>query len=255
MPPGAGILVFFLGALWGSFFYTLALRYAGGYFTRDAWRALLTRSRCPRCGSAVSPAGLVPVLGYLLLRGRCRNCGEKISPAYPLFEVLYGLLLLLIAQRLGLTVYAGAVFLIAGISISLSVIDVKTLTLPGPLILAVLLISLYPVIMNWDPVNNLFGLLLMGGFFLVMLFLFPGSFGGGDVKFAAVIGWLTGWELAIVTLEVALVTGSLAGILYAVKTKKGLRIRFPFAPFLTAGMIAALLYGRDILLLYYRWVF
>ena len=48
-----------LGALWGSFSYTLALRIASGAFDENPLRALLSRSRCPSCGGAVSAIALV----------------------------------------------------------------------------------------------------------------------------------------------------------------------------------------------------
>jgi leader peptidase (prepilin peptidase)/N-methyltransferase len=77
------------------------------------------------------------------------------------------------------------------------------------------------------------------------MLLFPGGFGGGDLKYAAAIGFFIGWELSIVAVETALVTGALAGTVYALLTRKGLRIRFPFAPFLALGFAVAVLYGRD----------
>ena len=71
------------------------------------------------------------------------------------------------------------------------------------------------------------------------------------MKFAAAIGILLGFELSIVALETALVTGSLIGLVYAVKSKRGFKIKMPFAPFLSAGIFISLIYGRDILLIYY----
>jgi len=69
------------------------------------------------------------------------------------------------------------------------------------------------------------------------------------------MGFLLGFEFSIVALETALITGSVIGIFYALKTKSGLRIKFPFAPFLAAGLVVAFFFGRDILLLYYRVIY
>jgi len=87
------------------------------------------------------------------------------------------------------------------------------------------------------------------------MLLFPGGFGGGDLKYATAIGLFCGWELSIVAVETALITGALAGTAYALLTRKGLRIRFPFAPFLALGFAVALLYGRELILLYGRIVY
>ena len=117
------------------------------------------------------------------------------------------------------------------------------------------MISIYPIILNHSLMDNFKGLLLMFSFFIVVLLLFPGSFGGGDMKFASAIGFFLGIELSIVALEIALISGSIVGTIYAIKTRKGLRIKIPFAPFLSLGTISALLYGRDITLLYYNLVY
>lgn len=85
-------IIFIAGAIMGSFFYTLALRYAGGMFTGSAVRALFSRSQCPGCGVTPPALCMVPVLGWLFSAGRCRSCGMKISVMYPLWEILFGLL-------------------------------------------------------------------------------------------------------------------------------------------------------------------
>ena len=146
-------------------------------------------------------------------------------------------------------------FLLIGLSISISIVDVKTLSIPNSLVLAFFILSLYPVIMRNMLKDNIYGLLLSFAFFLVILLLFPGSFGGGDIKLASAIGFLLGLDMSIVVIETALITGSVVGVIYAIKTKKGLRIKFPFAPFLTAGLIVSFFYGREIILLYYRLVY
>ncbi len=245
------LLQFFFGAIWGSFFYTLSIRFINGSFNADRFKALFSTSICPSCKSKIGPIHLIPVIGYFILRGKCKNCNEKISPLYPIAEIIYGLLLVLFIYKHGENFFALTLFLIAGLAISISIIDLKTLTIPNSLVIAFVILSLYPIIMNNTFSDNLYGLLFMSLFFIIMLLIFPGSFGGGDVKYASAIGILTGLELSIVALEAALISGSLIGIIYALKTKKGLRIKIPFAPFLTIGVLTSLLYGRDIVLIYY----
>jgi len=114
-----------------------------------------------------------------------------------------------------------------------------------------LLASIYPVIIESTLKDHLYGALLMGAFFLVVLLLFPGGFGGGDMKYAIIIGFLLGLEMSIVALEVALVSGSLTGVAYALIKRSGLRIKIPFAPFLTLGLVVSLFWGRHVLLVYY----
>jgi prepilin signal peptidase PulO-like enzyme (type II secretory pathway) len=243
-------VLFFFGALWGSFFYTLSLRFIDGSVGSNPWKALLSASRCPQCGARVPAAGLVPVLGYLLLKGRCAACGVRISPAYPVMEILYGVLLSALAWKHGISLQAASFFLIAGCAVAVSVVDIKTLTIPDSLIVAMALLSVYPVYLEGEFTDHLIAALALPSLFLIIMFIFPGSFGGGDVKFSAAIGLLMGVDFSVVVMECALVTGSIAGIAYAAATRKNLRTRIPFAPFLTAGLIVALLYGREIILLY-----
>ncbi|MFH0976326.1 MAG: prepilin peptidase [Spirochaetota bacterium] len=246
--------IFLSGTITGSFFYTLAIRFIDGSFTKEKYKALLTFSKCPLCGHRINPVYLTPVIGYLILKGKCKECGGKISKFYPLMEIFFGVLALIIYNKLGLNIYSISIYLIAGISIAISVIDIKILTIPNSLIIVIIALSVYPVIFNDSFLDNLYGFLLMGIFFITALLIFPGSFGGGDVKLAAAIGILLGFELSIVALEAALITGSIAGVIYAVKSKKGFKIKMPFASFLCLGMLLSLLYGRDILLVYYRFL-
>ncbi|MBN2039560.1 MAG: prepilin peptidase [Spirochaetes bacterium] len=246
------IAIFIIGSLFGSFFYTLAVRFINGSVERNAFYALFSVSRCPHCNERINPLFLIPLLGYLLTKGKCRKCGSNISWEYPAFEVLFGLLALIICRKSGLNFYSADIFLLLSISITISIIDIKTKIIPNSLVAVFLLLSIYPVILSASLKDNLYGFLLMAVFFAVVLLIFPGSFGGGDLKFASVMGILLGFESSIVALEVSLVTGSVIGLIYALKSKKGLRIKIPFAPFLTAGLFVSLFCARDIIAVYYR---
>lgn len=245
------VLVFIFGTFMGSFFYTLALRYSSGFIKREPLKALFSSSRCPACAHRLSPLQLVPILGYVFQRGRCRKCGTLISPWYPLMELLYGLMAVSVYLHAGLSWNAAALYLVVASSIAISVVDIRTLSIPASLLLVLLLASIYPVILESTLKDHLYGALLMGAFFLVVLLLFPGGFGGGDMKYAIIIGFLLGLELSIVALEVALVSGSLTGVAYALIKRSGLRIKIPFAPFLTLGLVVSLFWGRHVLLVYY----
>ncbi len=248
------ILLFYFGAIWGSFFYTLAFRYSSGFVLKEPVRALFGKSRCPGCETGIPWYGLIPLFGYFILRGRCRNCGDAISPVYPAAEAGFGVLILLFYFEYGASLYSLNLYLIAAVAAAIALVDVKTLTVPNSLVAVILLLSIYPVVKHGSWTDPLYGLLLMGGFFIVILLVFPGSFGGGDVKLAAAIGPVLGLKMSIVALESAILIGALTGTAWALIRRKSLRTKIPFAPFLAAGLVIALLYGRDILLLYYKTV-
>lgn len=75
-----------LGLALGSFLNVCTLRWPVGE------SVVRPPSRCPGCGTAISPRDNVPVVGWLLLRGRCRSCREPISIQYPLVELATGVI-------------------------------------------------------------------------------------------------------------------------------------------------------------------
>ncbi|MBN2159231.1 MAG: prepilin peptidase [Spirochaetes bacterium] len=249
------ILAFALGTLMGSFFHTLALRYADGRMQKAPLKALFSRSRCPACGETISPLMLVPVIGFLVQKGKCARCGAPISPLYPAAEILYGAVAALFSVRLGASILTVNLYLLACVALCIAAVDMKAMVVPDSLVIAFALLSAYPVVLNADIQESLLGMAALFAVFIVILLVFPGSFGWGDVKFASAIGLFSGLEMSILVLEVALVSGAVIGVAYALKTRKGLRTRIPFAPFLTLGLIVSLLFGREILLVYYRLLF
>ncbi len=170
---------------------------------------------------------------------------------YPFYEILYGAIFLFMIKNNGLNLYAVSLYLAISVALTIAIVDLYTLIIPDSLVLVFLLFALYPLMTQSTLLDSLYGFLLMFIFFTLVLFIFPGSFGGGDIKFASVIGLLLGLENSVVALETSLITGAVAGVIYGLKTGKSLRIKIPFGPFLTTGLLVALFYGRELVLLYY----
>jgi leader peptidase (prepilin peptidase)/N-methyltransferase len=124
--------------------------------------------------------------------------------------------------------------------------------IPPSLVVLFILLSVYPVLLHQDIMDNIYGFAVLTVFFMLMLLIFPGAFGGGDIKLYAAAGFLLGLELSIVLLEVSLITGAVFGVVFALVKGRNFRIKIPFAPFIAAGIIITLLFGDTILLVYYR---
>ena len=244
------ILYFAAGTFAGSFFYTLAIRYVAGAVKENPVRALFSLSACPHCAKNISPIYLIPIVGYILLRGRCSSCKTGISISYPLMELLYGLLALMVAYFHGTDLLSLFIYLICAVSITIAVIDFKTMTIPFSLIIVFFILSIYPVIVRCEIKDNLYGMLFLTVIFLIIMFIFPGSFGGGDIKFYSAAGFLLGLEMSVVLLEVSLITGAAAGVIWAGLNGWNFKIKIPFAPFISAGIIITLLFGHTIVLYY-----
>ncbi|MCL2154806.1 MAG: prepilin peptidase [Leptospirales bacterium] len=247
-------LYFIAGTFAGSFFYTLAIRYSTGAVKENPYKALFSLSACPNCGKKISPVYLIPIIGYIILRGRCSFCKNRISISYPLMEALYGILALLVAYFHGTNLVSLFVYLICAVSITIAVIDFKTMIIPFSLIIVFVILSIYPVIVRCEIKDNIYGLLFLTVIFLIIMFMFPGSFGGGDLKFYAAAGLLLGFEMSIVLLEVSLITGAFAGVIWAGIHRWNFKIKMPFGPFISVGVIITLLFGHTIIL-YYSQVF
>jgi len=244
------ILYFIAGTFAGSFFYTLAIRYSTGAVNDNPYRALFSLSECPACGKRISPVYLIPIVGYIISAGKCSFCKNRIPISYPLMEVLYGVLALMVTSFHGTDLNSLFMYLICAVSITIAVIDFKTMTIPFSLIIVFIILSVYPIVIRWELIDNLYGLVFLTLFFLIIMFIFPGSFGGGDLKFYSAAGLLLGFEMSIVLLEVSLITGALGGIVWAGINGWNFKIKIPFAPFISAGIVITLLFGQTIILYY-----
>lgn len=121
--------------------------------------------------------------------------------------------------------------------------DVKTRQIPNAaplLLLAAGLLNLFsggPFL--YHIISALLGLFL-GGFPLLILAIFRGTIGGGDVKLAASAGFVLSWlgsYLALMTALIAFVT--FAAIYRPTKKGKTAALTLPFAPFYAAAGIGA----------------
>ncbi len=93
------ILLFIIGALFGSF-YTLAI-----YRIPKRQDITHTHSYCPNCNHKLGLLDLIPIFSYIFLRGRCRYCKEKIRPRYFIIEVLSGIVFVALGILMKLDIY------------------------------------------------------------------------------------------------------------------------------------------------------
>lgn len=216
-------------------------------------------SHCPRCGHPIRFYDNIPVVSYLVLRGKCRDCGLPISIQYPVVEAITGLGSLVLFLRYGLTLSFLFYFAFFAALVVTTVIDLyhqiipDVVSLPG-IGVGLLGSLLLPGITFED---SLIGVLLGGGSLFVVatgyqwLFKREGM-GGGDVKLLAMIGAFLGWRAVILTILISSLLGSVVGIALMLIQGKNMKYAIPFGPFLAAGAVASLAYGKEIMA-WYLW--
>jgi leader peptidase (prepilin peptidase)/N-methyltransferase len=99
----------------------------------------------------------------------------------------------------------------------------------------------------------LFGGLIGFALLFLIVFVYPAGMGMGDVKLATFIGLVVGFPSVFVALLLSFVAGGLVGGGLLLSGLKGRKDPIPFAPFLVAGGMIAMLYGKEIMDWYLRW--
>jgi leader peptidase (prepilin peptidase) / N-methyltransferase len=220
------------------------------------------RSMCPHCGHNLAAKDLIPVLSWLSLRGKCRYCRKPISAEYPLVETATALIFVISYAWWPFTLQGVEWFefglwlvLLAGL-VALLVYDLHWFLLPNRIMYPLFAIAgaraLIDVVSSTEPLQTLIGyvgaVLVGGGIFYVIYQLSQGKWiGGGDVK----LGWLLGLvvgapSLSILFIFLAAVLGTLVTLplLGSKRLKRDSLI--PFGPFLIAGAMISLLFGKSI---------
>jgi len=218
------------------------------------------RSRCPSCGTQLRNLDNVPLLSWVYLRGRCRACGARISAVYPLTELLTGGLFAGAAIEFD-SIWAAAMMApFLGLMVGLSIIDIRHRVIPNRIVYPSLLaFGAYIVIVGLaggglDVIRAAIGMLAYGGVLLVVAIVSPRGMGMGDVKLAALIGFVLG-SLGLRYVTVAGAAGILlggAGAIVALIGGASRKKAIPFGPFLAAGALVAAFVAPQISAAYLR---
>ncbi|MDQ0725031.1 A24 family peptidase [Microbacterium sp. W4I20] len=113
-------------------------------------------------------------------------------------------------------------------------------------LLLLLLIDAVVTMRSGQLIRALIGMLILGGFYLVLRMISRSGMGGGDVKLAAVIGLVLGWhgwqELAIGAAS-AFVMGALFALALLLLRRADGATRIAFGPWMIAGAFVGVVVG------------
>jgi leader peptidase (prepilin peptidase)/N-methyltransferase len=222
------------------------------------------RSHCPGCGTEIAERDNIPVVSWLLLRGRCRTCSMRISFRYPAVELACAALFASMGLRFWDDWALPAFLVLAAACLAGSVIDLEHLLLPNRIVFpslfmaAPLLLVAAAIDDKWWPFERaVLGAVLASGFLLLLALAWPrgNAMGGGDIKFALLLGlclgWI-GWGHVVLGMFLGFFLGAVVGVVVVATKNKSLQSHFAFGPFLAAGALIAVWWGQPILDWYTR---
>jgi len=234
--------VFFLGAALGSFLNVIVIRFPNAL--------PLGRSHCPACRKKLNWWELIPVLSFILLAGRCNRCRTPLSIQYPLVELFFGLIALILflpfpgnPTTIFNTIINYLIIYLLGI---LFLIDLRTFLLPDIYIVIITLISIITLITKpASLLTGITGAIIGSAFFAFLWFLTKGrGIGIGDVKLMIPLGLLLGTSATIILLLVSFIAGGAYGLWLLLTKRATLKTAVPFGPFLTATAIAFIIFPK-----------
>jgi leader peptidase (prepilin peptidase)/N-methyltransferase len=243
-------LILIYGLIFGSFFNVVGLRI-------PLKKSIVTpSSACPTCGHKLTPYELIPVISYLIQGGKCRVCKSRISPIYPFIEGLTGILFVLAPYQVGWSWELIVAWSLISLFMIILVSDIHYMIIPDKILIVfagIFLIEriLWPLAPWWDSIiGALVGFLLL----LVIALVSKGGMGGGDIKLFALIGFVLGVKLVLLSFFLSTLFGAVIGgfalLLKIVKRRQPI----PFGPYIVAETLSAYFGGPEIINLYLRFL-
>jgi leader peptidase (prepilin peptidase)/N-methyltransferase len=241
------------GAVIGSFLNVCIHRLPRG--TSIVWPG----SACPACGRALSWFENIPIASYLFLRGRCRTCSAPISARYLVIEALTAAMFALAWWYYGPGPMLISRLIFGCALIVLFAIDLEHHLLPNVITLTGIVIGFLLSFTTDQPgwQSSLIGIVAGGGVLFVISEIYyrvrhEEGLGMGDVKMLAMMGAFLGWPLAILSLMIASVAGTIIGIGLIVTGRGTMKYALPFGTFLAIGAAVSAAAGQTILHWYFR---
>lgn len=240
------ILVFVVGTVFASFIHLYATR------LMNDESIVLPRSHCPKCNHVLGPLELIPIVSYIIQGGRCKKCNSRIGLDSLAVEILTGALFILTFAIYGFSYKTLLGFTLVLVAIAVFITDFKNMIILDSTIFGGSLIAYIFIVLDKGLWEGLYKSLLYGVFAFVLMFLVKvigdavfkrESLGGGDIKFAFLMGSVLPYDLFLVALVIASMS-ALPYALYISASKKTHEL--PFGPFLAVGLLVTFLCQNSI---------
>jgi leader peptidase (prepilin peptidase) / N-methyltransferase len=238
-------LIFIIGLIVGSYLNVCICRIPDK-------KSLNHTSHCSNCHHKLDFIELIPILGYFINNRKCKHCGEKLSIKNPIVEILTAVVFLLLYTKYSFSIYFFEYAVLTSLIITVTFIELEKQDVPEELIIfcliAGLLFNIYAIKVNM--INGILGFMLGGAVFLIIAMITQGAFGGGNIKYMAVLGLYMGWKLIIVIALLSFVLGAIVSIILTVSKIKSRKDYISLGPFIAVSTIIVIFYGQELLQLY-----
>ncbi len=240
------IYILIVGLTLGSFYNVVGLR------VPLKKSIVAPRSACPKCNHQLTALELIPVLSYVMQGGKCRSCKAPVSPLYPIVELMTGLLFVLAPLVLGWSSELFIAWTLISLFMIIFVSDLSYMLIPDKVLLVFAGIFLLERI--FLPLNPWWDSLVGAGVGFLLLLLIAiiskGGMGGGDIKLFALIGFVVGIKLMLLSFFLSTLFGAIFGISGLIIGKLKRKNPIPFGPFIAAGTLTAYFFGDIIIQTY-----
>lgn len=240
------LYILILGIVFGSFYNVVGLR------VPLKKSIVAPRSACPTCGHQLKAHELIPVVSYIIQGGKCRGCKSRISPIYPIFELLTGILFATAPFLVGWSGELLVALTLVSMFMIITVSDIHYMIIPDKILLwfaGIFLLEriFWPLTPWWDSLlGAATGFILLLGIALIT----KGGMGFGDVKLYALLGFVLGFKLVLLSFFLSTLYGAVIGGLALLFKIVKRRQPIPFGPFIAAGTLTAYYWGSEIIKLY-----
>ncbi len=211
-------------------------------------------SRCNKCEKRIPWYCNIPIFSWLFLRGKCLYCKTPISIRYLIVEILTAILLVpILFVETHWVAVPFMVYMVSGLVIS-TFVDLEHWIIPDKVTLPGIVIGLLSgfFIPERQILNQIFGLILGGGSFLLIGYVYLKwknleGIGGGDIKFLAMGGAFLGTQKILLTIVLSSLIGMVIGLIAMQLSGKGSKTAIPFGPALSVGLYMSYVWGEKII--------
>lgn len=238
------IFNFILGIIVGSFLNVLIYRLP------KKIEVTFSRSFCPECGHKLGFFDLIPLFSYIFLKGKCRYCNAKISFIYPFIEFITGLIFVIAFIYYGFSLLYLKFIIFASILIVISIIDLRTMEIEDSPLYFGFFMGVIFLLIEKNYLNTLYGIIIVGVIFFLIIVLSKGGMGGGDFKLSFLFGFYLGFPKIIPWFFLSFLIGFFPAIFMLITKKATRKTPLPFGPFMAISGIITFLYGNQIIRFY-----